>query len=75
MISALKKLVATDPQDGTTKGDVPDGMHTMGQSLQRRFAKGVQYNSEYYQWWLQNIPLDYSSESLLFIVELYSTVS
>ncbi|KAJ8039099.1 Rab-like protein 6 [Holothuria leucospilota] len=44
MISALKKLVATDPQDGTTKGDVPDGMHTMGQSLQRRFAKGVQYN-------------------------------
>ena len=28
-------------------GPVGGGMQTMSQSLQRRFARGVQYNSEY----------------------------
>ena len=30
-----------------SKGGPPAGMQTMGATLQRRFAKGVQYNSEY----------------------------
>ncbi|XP_071820918.1 rab-like protein 6 isoform X2 [Apostichopus japonicus] len=43
MFSALRKLVATDTPDGA-KVEVPGGMRTMGLSLQRKFAKGVQYN-------------------------------
>ncbi|PIK54887.1 putative rab-like protein 6 [Apostichopus japonicus] len=43
MFSALRKLVATDSPDGA-KVEVPGGMRTMGLSLQRKFAKGVQYN-------------------------------
>ncbi|XP_002740305.1 rab-like protein 6 [Saccoglossus kowalevskii] len=41
MFSALKKLVGSDAHN---KGTVPSGMQAMGQNLQRRFAKGVQYN-------------------------------
>ncbi|XP_077986607.1 rab-like protein 6 [Glandiceps talaboti] len=41
MFSALKKLVGTDAQN---KGTVPCGMQAMGQNLQKKFAKGVQYN-------------------------------
>ncbi|MFT7817574.1 rab-like protein 6 isoform X1 [Arapaima gigas] len=43
MLSALKKLVGSEggqPRDKT----IPAGLQSMNQSLQRRFAKGVQYN-------------------------------
>lgn len=41
MFTALKKLVSNnDSQSSST----PPGMQTMAQSLQRKFAKGVQYN-------------------------------
>ncbi|KAL4609374.1 rab-like protein 6 isoform X3 [Arapaima gigas] len=45
MLSALKKLVGSEggqPRDKT----IPAGLQSMNQSLQRRFAKGVQYNSD-----------------------------
>uniref|UniRef100_A0A8C9VCY1 RAB, member RAS onco family like 6 n=1 Tax=Scleropages formosus TaxID=113540 RepID=A0A8C9VCY1_SCLFO len=43
MFSALRKLVGSEgvlPRDKT----IPAGLQSMNQSLQRRFAKGVQYN-------------------------------
>ncbi|XP_054712827.1 rab-like protein 6 [Uloborus diversus] len=42
MFNALKKLVTS--HDATTKGLPPPGVQAMGLSLQRKFAKGVQYN-------------------------------
>ncbi|XP_033122568.1 rab-like protein 6 [Anneissia japonica] len=43
MFSALKKIITNEPTDG--KGKPPSGgFQAMGQNLQRRFAKGVQYN-------------------------------
>ncbi|XP_014675776.1 PREDICTED: rab-like protein 6 isoform X2 [Priapulus caudatus] len=45
MLSALRKLVSSDGQQQVKLGPgPPSGMQTMGQQLQRRFAKGVQYN-------------------------------
>ncbi|XP_010874977.2 rab-like protein 6 isoform X4 [Esox lucius] len=43
MFSALKKLVGSEPIQPRDK-NIPAGMQSMNQSLQRRFAKGVQYN-------------------------------
>ncbi|XP_071510401.1 rab-like protein 6 isoform X2 [Diadema antillarum] len=42
MFSALKKLVTNE--QGDTRPNIPSGMQTMGVSLQRKFARGVQYN-------------------------------
>lgn len=46
MFSALKKLVGSEQAPGRDK-NIPAGLQSMNQALQRRFAKGVQYNSEY----------------------------
>ncbi|XP_053181769.1 rab-like protein 6 [Scomber japonicus] len=43
MFSALKKLVGSEPGQLGPK-NIPSGLQSMNQSLQRRFAKGVQYN-------------------------------
>ncbi|XP_062929972.1 rab-like protein 6 isoform X5 [Mobula hypostoma] len=43
MFSALKKLVGTEQVPGKDRA-IPVGLQSMNQSLQRRFAKGVQYN-------------------------------
>lgn len=43
MFSALKKLVGSEPGQLKEK-NIPAGLQSMNQSLQRRFAKGVQYN-------------------------------
>uniref|UniRef100_A0A3P9PGZ8 RAB, member RAS onco family like 6 n=1 Tax=Poecilia reticulata TaxID=8081 RepID=A0A3P9PGZ8_POERE len=43
MFSALKKLVGSEPGQLRDK-TIPAGLQSMNQSLQRRFAKGVQYN-------------------------------
>ncbi|MEE6504880.1 hypothetical protein FKM82_005366 [Ascaphus truei] len=43
MFSALKKLVGSDPSTLRDK-NIPAGLQSMNQALQRRFAKGVQYN-------------------------------
>ncbi|NXU71445.1 RABL6 protein, partial [Oreotrochilus melanogaster] len=43
MFSALKKLVGSDQTPGREK-NIPAGLQSMNQALQRRFAKGVQYN-------------------------------
>lgn len=45
MFSALKKLVGSEQAPGRDK-NIPAGLQSMNQTLQRRFAKGVQYNSE-----------------------------
>ncbi|XP_041262441.1 rab-like protein 6 isoform X2 [Onychostruthus taczanowskii] len=43
MFSALKKLVGSD-QAAVRDKNIPAGLQSMNQALQRRFAKGVQYN-------------------------------
>lgn len=43
MFSALKKLVGSEQAPGRDK-NIPAGLQSMNQTLQRRFAKGVQYN-------------------------------
>ncbi|KAG9470423.1 hypothetical protein GDO78_017828 [Eleutherodactylus coqui] len=43
MFSALKKLVGSDVSNLRDK-NIPAGLQSMNQALQRRFAKGVQYN-------------------------------
>ncbi|CAG01314.1 unnamed protein product [Tetraodon nigroviridis] len=45
MLSALKKLVGSE-SGPLRERHIPAGLQSMNQSLQRRFAKGVQYNSE-----------------------------
>ncbi|XP_026112704.1 rab-like protein 6 isoform X2 [Carassius auratus] len=44
MFSALKKLVGSEPSGPVKDKNIPSGLQSMNQSLQRRFAKGVQYN-------------------------------
>ncbi|XP_049326315.1 rab-like protein 6 isoform X2 [Astyanax mexicanus] len=44
MLSALKKLVGSEPPVPPREKNIPAGLQSMNQSLQRRFAKGVQYN-------------------------------
>ncbi|RXN22189.1 rab 6 isoform X1 [Labeo rohita] len=44
MFSALKKLVGSEPAAQVKDKNIPAGLQSMNQSLQRRFAKGVQYN-------------------------------
>uniref|UniRef100_A0A672RNH3 RAB, member RAS onco family like 6 n=1 Tax=Sinocyclocheilus grahami TaxID=75366 RepID=A0A672RNH3_SINGR len=44
MFSALKKLVGSEPAGPVKDKHIPAGLQSMNQSLQRRFAKGVQYN-------------------------------
>ncbi|XP_072521176.1 rab-like protein 6 isoform X2 [Salminus brasiliensis] len=44
MLSALKKLVGSEPPVQQKDKNIPAGLQSMNQSLQRRFAKGVQYN-------------------------------
>lgn len=46
MFSALRKL-AGKGADSHENAAAPPGMHSMAPSLQRRFARGVQYNSEF----------------------------
>lgn len=46
MFSALKKLVGSEPVGQVKDKNIPAGLQSMNQSLQRRFAKGVQYNSK-----------------------------
>ncbi|XP_030631178.1 rab-like protein 6 [Chanos chanos] len=43
MFTALKKLVGSEPGQ-LRERNIPAGLQSMNQSLQRRFAKGVQYN-------------------------------
>lgn len=48
-MSLIKKLLGNSSEDGVSRGRgkaavTPPGLHTMGPSLQRKFAKGVQYN-------------------------------
>ncbi|XP_004465269.2 rab-like protein 6 [Dasypus novemcinctus] len=43
MFSALKKLVGSEQAAARDK-NIPAGLQSMNQALQRRFAKGVQYN-------------------------------
>ncbi|CAI5794551.1 6 isoform X2 [Podarcis lilfordi] len=43
MFSALKKLVGSEAGQAREK-PIPPGLQSMNQALQRRFAKGVQYN-------------------------------
>ncbi|XP_066466923.1 rab-like protein 6 isoform X2 [Tiliqua scincoides] len=43
MFSALKKLVGSEQAAGRDR-PIPAGLQSMNQALQRRFAKGVQYN-------------------------------
>ncbi|XP_006863860.1 PREDICTED: rab-like protein 6 [Chrysochloris asiatica] len=43
MFSALKKLVGSEQAPSRDK-NIPAGLQSMNQALQRRFAKGVQYN-------------------------------
>ncbi|KAM4877866.1 rab-like protein 6 [Thomomys bottae] len=43
MFSALKKLVGSEQAPARDK-NIPAGLQSMNQALQRRFAKGVQYN-------------------------------
>lgn len=47
MLSALKKLVGSEPPVQPKDKNIPAGLQSMNQSMQRRFAKGVQYNSEF----------------------------
>ncbi|XP_060763445.1 rab-like protein 6 isoform X2 [Neoarius graeffei] len=44
MFSALKKLVGSETPVQQRDKNIPAGLQSMNQSLQRRFAKGVQYN-------------------------------
>uniref|UniRef100_A0A8B9LT34 RAB, member RAS onco family like 6 n=1 Tax=Astyanax mexicanus TaxID=7994 RepID=A0A8B9LT34_ASTMX len=43
MFTALKKLVGSEAGQFRDR-NIPAGLQSMNQSLQRRFAKGVQYN-------------------------------
>lgn len=45
----LRKLLKNDKPTADQKNAPPAGMQTMGANLQRKFAKGVQYNSMYIQ--------------------------
>lgn len=45
-MSLFKRLLNKSPDDARSPGTPPHGMQTMGAQLQRRFAKGVQYNSK-----------------------------
>lgn len=45
MFSALKKLTNRNATDGNA-GAAAGGVQSMAASLQRRFARGVQYNSK-----------------------------
>lgn len=44
MFSVFKKLKSAKAED--ENNGTPKGLQTMSQSLQKKFAKGVQYNSE-----------------------------
>ena len=54
----------SEPQEaaGKAKNGTPAGMQTMGASLQRKFAKGVQYNSKYQAEYNQEDPPHWSAE-------------
>ena len=47
MISALKKFARKNDEAAKTRPSMPTGVSSMGQSLQRKFGRGVQYNSMY----------------------------
>uniref|UniRef100_UPI00358E5644 rab-like protein 6 isoform X2 n=1 Tax=Myxine glutinosa TaxID=7769 RepID=UPI00358E5644 len=45
MISAWRKFLGAEPGTNSTRDKgTPAGIHSMGASLQRKFAKGIQYN-------------------------------
>lgn len=48
MFSALKRLAGKE----NNNNGAPPGHQTMSHNLQRKFAKGVQYNSMCYLWFL-----------------------
>jgi len=47
MFTSLKKWVKNEENTPKSALSHPPGMQTMRSDLQRKFAKGVQYNSEY----------------------------
>ena len=48
MISALKKFARKNEEPKSRAGAcMPAGVSSMGQSLQKKFGRGVQYNSTY----------------------------
>ena len=55
-MSIFRKLLGNQQDGGAGKGgNTPPGLQTMGAQLQRKFAKGVQYNSKLQLWHSQNI--------------------
>lgn len=48
MFSALRKLTGRGADGPLTPTSPPGGVQAMAASLQRRFARGVQYNSMFY---------------------------
>lgn len=44
----LRKLFGASEAKPDAKVSVPSGMAPMGANLQKKFAKGIQYNSKYY---------------------------
>ena len=54
MFNSLKKWVNKNEEE-VAKPAPPAGMQTMRSELQRKFAKGIQYNSKFYILILDNI--------------------
>ena len=46
----LRKFLKNEQKNGPAG---PPGMHAMGGDLQRKFAKGIQYNSKLISHWSQ----------------------
>lgn len=64
-IMFLRKLLKSDSKPEAKNGP-PAGMQMMGASLQKRFSKGVQYNSKQLQ--LISIHKDYVMSNSFFIM-------
>ena len=66
----------SEPQEaaGKAKNGTPAGMQTMGASLQRKFAKGVQYNSKYQADYNRPTPLVSRNLAVLSCVYIWAQV-
>ena len=51
----LKKLLKSDTSVSTSQAGPPAGVQTMGVSLQNKFAKGINYNSEFFAWQMRDV--------------------